>query len=320
MLGGRQGHPAWPDGGARCAAQGLIDDVAEATSVLAHELGVSVQRGPVDSWTKLVSRSVHAETLWPVLPAERHAEVLIQKNLSVLWTIVVDDAIDRDGSVAELADSAMVLFGGADPRTPAGALLQELLRRASATSSDEATPLRVALGEILAGFHYEHACLLCPALAEPSAYLHHSAATYGLYAILAIDVVAARGNLSDAEVSTAVRTYRELSMAMRYASDVGGLERERREGALNLIEIWRRSDRSADDATLIARAERAARSHLLRARQIGFGVPGVARVVDYIAELVPALLASDLFGTVSPAPSAEPRDLVTTAAGGNDRC
>jgi hypothetical protein len=282
-----------------CAAS--LDEVVAATARAVNSLAFQSARGPLHRLLPTFSAINYGLTLRPLVD-QRLQDNVVAKNVYVLWNITVDDAIDRQGSLRELDQSWRALLGedAASSIGVAGGLLRRLLAQAGGFDGDS-TPLIVALTEIMAAMRFEHACRDHPALAGAERLVRHSVTTLGLEVHLAIDLLAARPVLDDARVRLTSRVYRELSAAMRYASDVGGLQRERDEGALNSLTAWHLDNPDADADALRRRGERRAQAHLSRARRIAASadVPGLADVIRTVTTMVRAFASGDPFGDPS---------------------
>jgi Terpene synthase family 2, C-terminal metal binding len=246
----------------------------------------AAMRGPLEWYVSTFSVLNHRLTPWPAIASDRRVTAGVMKNLFGIWALVCDDALDKHDSYRDVIASALALVDRDDERpTPAGRLLRELLARAGALG--DVTPLRVALAEYVTGQFYEHACRAHPWLVEAERFEHHRAVTMGYGPILAIDVLAAGDALTEIQRRALTPVYRELWTAWRYAYDLSSLERDRREGALNLVDV-RGSESTAEE--LDRRVERAHRA----ARKVD--VPGLADVLEFGTRLTAAWRASDLIG------------------------
>jgi hypothetical protein len=278
----------------------LIDDAIHATSTLMRELGLEeFERGPVEAYVRGFTMLNDGFTLWPVIDGSHLVETVVLKNLYGLWAVAVDDALDCKGSLTELADSAITLMGPGKPRTTGGRILHRMMERAGRLGSD-LLPLKVGMSEFITAFLYEHACAVNPSLAESERCYWHRTITWSIDPSLAIDVLASYdGALSQPQIRTTSRIYRELSRALRLSQDVGSLDRDRHQGALNTIDVWRLNGSTASDAQLAERARKQADRHLDRARQLALAsrVPGVANVVEHVRRTTSVLFQHDLVGT-----------------------
>jgi terpene synthase-like protein len=275
-----------------------VEDAVVATRAITVRVGLhDLRRGPVDAHLRLFTELNRGLTLWPLIDDDRREPALVLKNLYALWFMAIDDCIDRDGSVRELDDSTVILLEPTDsPGTVCGALLREVMRLAL-RMNDDVTPLTVALSEVLTSLRYEHACRAHPYLAEAERFLTHSSTTFGLRTCLAIDVLAAGDTLAETQVRTLGRVYDELSIALRCASELASIERDREDGTLNLIEIWRINGVSGGEDELRRRAEDLVRRHVARAQRLAAGVDvlGLADVVASAVRLASTLSEIDVF-------------------------
>jgi hypothetical protein len=275
-----------------------VEEIAAATLATADRLGLALDRRPPRSALKALTAMHRALTLRAAIEPDRLADAVALKDLYTIWVFAVDDAIDHDGSLAELRDSVLVLVGaGSGPATPAGAILGELLRRAR--ESGDTVPLAAALSEVISGLHYEHARRGHPGLAEPGRYMRQNIAISSFEPFLAIDALhAAPGRLTDRSLVVASRTLHELSSAMRYALEVGGVERERRDRTATVIDLWLDGEAEGDEQRLRDIAAERVRDHVARARSHSAtaDVPGLAEVVEAMDRLTAMCVADDVFG------------------------
>lgn len=281
---------------------GELDGVICATVVAAEAAGLPPVRGPMPELARAISRVNAGLTLELRVDPATNAEAVIAKNLYVLWITALDDTIDRDASLSSLHDSVAVLMAnGARPSTPAGRLLSELLRRTRALGDDLGT-LTVALFEVATAMRYAHACRTDIAIAEPSRFLRHAIATLGLEVHLAIDRLADATVLDHTSAMAVSHIYHDLSAAMRYANDLGGNERDRREGTFNILSAWELSEPGEPRTTLTDRARARAGAHMRRARERArtASVPGVSGVIATVQGIVDVFSAGDPFGDPSP--------------------
>lgn len=264
-----------------------FEAIVAETRAITGEIDLdAAMRGPLEWFVSTFSVLNHRLTPWPAIAADRRVTTGVMKNLFGLWALVSDDTLDKHDSYRDVVASTLALVDRDDARpTPAGSLMRELLARAGALGA--VTPLRVALAEYVTGQFYEHACRAHPWLAEAERFEHHRAVTMGYGPILAIDVLAAGDALTEVQRRALTPVYRELWTAWRYAYDLSSLERDRREGALNLVDV--RQDRQIE-AELDRHVESARRA----AREVD--VPGLAGVVEFGARLTAAWHASDLIG------------------------
>lgn len=276
----------------------IIDQASARTLELLADVGCAPRRGPAGAFVDKLSRINWGMTLRPLIDADRHVWVVVLKNLYATWNFSLDDDVDDQRSAANVADSAAILArGAAVAKTPAGGVLAELLDRAPRLGRHaDLGPLRVALGEIVASYHFEYASRASEALAEPDRWLRHATTICSRDPYLALDLLAADGALDAAAFRSLTPMMRDVAAAIALASTVGARSRDRFEGSRTIVDMWVRDERLSE-ADAIARARARARALVARARNAAraIRVPGLPKVLDTATGTVEGYLLSDLF-------------------------
>jgi hypothetical protein len=202
--------------------------------------GISFVRGePRDYFTRL-SRVNAGLTLPVVAPADL-PEVVLLKNLYVLWNFIMDDEMDREGTRTNLDASIGFLLGDASAEraeSDAVKVLTSIFSRLPNRRPDDEAALRFDLWEVVHGLNYEYYINRSARLANSLEYGKYSTMTASVKVLLDVDCMACPRPIGHEPYSKLRLAYEHLTLAIKYSSDVGTLRRElTEEKNLNAVRI-----------------------------------------------------------------------------------
>lgn len=292
-----------------------VERVDVSTQVMAlmtrHE--VPFQRGNVIDFFGVLGPFLEGFTVSSLDHSARLRSARI-KYIFTMWNVVVDDDIDRMGSANELLRSLSFLSHVArvddhvewTPGTPAQWLLHAMfLELADIAPWASWRHLVFGVYKHAMGFYYEWLANHYD-MANSAEYTVFSTLTTDLTVYVDIDRVVSGDELRDVDYARLRSACLELSRAVKYASDVGSLEREVVDEANhNFITIrhWESSGRRPRDKTEYAReieeSTALASEALTRAkRKLAALDPArfdVRPLVESVDEMVSAYLQGDPF-------------------------
>jgi hypothetical protein len=177
----------------------------------------------------------------PICDKNNLSDAIILKNMCSLWTLIIDDFIDQDHSISELISSTLLLHGcNTDPiQSITQIILQEMLEPFKGNKLYDINWVDVK--DILDGFYYENLINTYPNLSSSEEYKYYGtkAMIGDMRYYLNTDMLFSDNiNLNSTEYSLLRLAYYHLSIALKYSSDIGSLNRELyEEKNLNIIII-----------------------------------------------------------------------------------
>ncbi len=214
-----------------------------ATVELLERSGARFHRGDPQRYLLRVAGMIDGLTL-PFVPTHARAAALRAKCSFSAWGLVMDDEIDREGTRGVLDESllwqANARAGRAtsEPSSVAARLLDEFWAQLPVANEEALDGIRFGIDEMLLGFSHEHTSNRRRRMANSLEYRKYGVAALGFKPLFDIDFAFVDVPPEPSVYTTLRMVYDHLALALKYASDIGSLERELAvEDNLNIVRI-----------------------------------------------------------------------------------
>jgi len=229
-------------------------DPTEAVVHFIEKSGVTFERGEPRKYFTRFSRMNAGLTLSIVDP-KHQATVIRLKNFYALWNFLVDDEIDRDGSSIGLDHSMLMLmhhsWGAPLPAelSDSARLLGKILEAVKQVDpGDSKFKARVRemfyfdFWALMTGFKHEACINELKEAANPMEYIKYTTLVGSIEHLLDLDCLFASTEVPPLVYNRLRVAYDHLGRSLKFASDIGSLQRElTEEDNLNLIRIEARA-------------------------------------------------------------------------------
>lgn len=192
---------------------------------------IDFHRGEVTSYFQRISHLNQEFSLPQADPAKKE-ESLVRKNLFVLWNIMIDDEVDREGKNTTLKDS-FAFWSGGKTVNPTSEILSLIMGPESANTNY--TTLKQDLFEVAKGFEYEYQINHENVIVNQKDYLDRSTLTASILPLLDLDLFYT-DNTNQLPLEKLRQAFSHIGKAIKLSSDIGSFAREvSQEKNLNLI-------------------------------------------------------------------------------------